>query len=479
MPEQNSGHLEVPDDRDRNFREQIHADLPVRDTEQLEVDSGELEPSVTNYSQITPAESGDSNIVEQKENKFRSALKKSSIALFLGGSALALATNPAGEMKDDLIDAAPWVLLAGGTTEAMWVGGLAVMAVGAGKRIGNPLKLRERYGEITQDVVSSKTFRTGLYINTVGAVGTAGVIAGGAISGLPPETWPGAVGLASADLLMTAGIRSGLYLNIKDSKDNDIDLEKPPKVTVRKAQVDDIDRLADIDLLLFDKAYGTEKPEKKEIVDMLTKRLNNNPDWMYVAEIRGEVEGFVSAFQTNKPIEDFTSWEDSTGGGTLEGKVDPEGNYAYVTNMTIKHEAVELGAEEMLLANLFANGIRAGVEYGYFVGRMPHFKRWLESEGLDVSAESAGANAERYLNSKNENGDRIDPQVRMYESFGFKLERLVDNAFEDDASMNYGTVFKAYVPPPESLKKFKTARIITSALLRQIAKKPKLLKKVL
>jgi hypothetical protein len=255
---------------------------------------------------------------------------------------------------------------------------------------------------------------------------------------------------------------------------------KAPKLTVRHAKPEDISALADIDLLLFDKAYGTEKPEKQEIVDMLTKRLENAKDWMFVGELDGEIAGFVTAFRTNKSLENFVSCEDSTNHGTLEDRVDPDGKYVYVANMTIKHEAVEQGADTMLLANLFANAIRDGAEYGYFIARMPHFKRWLQAEGVDLGTADIQSLAEKYLELRRpEDNKRQDPQLRMYEDDGFKLKRMVPNAFEDDASMNYGVVFKAAIPPIETIKKIKPARLAIAALLRQAAKHPKLLEKVL
>lgn len=432
----------------------------------------------------TPIENIDAAGRSEQSNWLKRNYLKLSLGALVVGAGVTMATNPLDHMEKQVVEAAPWALGGLGATEGMWIGGAALMAGSAGKRIGNPFTLRSRWGEISQSIVDSPGFKAGLAINTIGALGTAGVIAAGAGTSLPPETWPGAFGLAAGDMAGTVAFRAPIVAAIKKNKAEATvaksEQSVAPRVKVRPARLDDMERLSEIDLLLFEKAYGQELPEKEEIKDMLTRRFLNNPDWMFVSEVNGEIEGFVTAFRTNVPFEEFVSWEKSTANGTLDGKVDPNGRYVYVANMTIKHEAVELGAEDMLLANLFANGIHDGVEYGYFVARMPYFKRWLQAEGHNPgSREELNALAEQYMELRDEKGKRQDKQLKMYESYGFQLKRLVAKAFEDDASMDYGVVFKANVPPTDALKKIKPVRVAMGAALRQVAKHPKLLQKVL
>lgn len=413
-------------------------------------------------------------------------LKKHYMKLALGslvvGSAIAIATNPLGSLEKDVEAAAPWALGGIAATETLWIGGAALMTTSAGKKIGNPLTLHNRWNEISNDIANSTPFKVGLIANTVGALGTAGIVAIGAVTSLPVETWPGALSLAAADIASTVAVRGGVYAALNKAKAETPEKEKAPKVTVRLANIDDMGRLADIDLELFGKAYGDALPPKSEVVDMLTKRFNNSPATMHVAELEGIVEGFVTGFLTNVPLEDFVSWEECTANGTLDGKVDPNGKYAYVANMTIKHEAVKNGAEDMLLANLFADGIGFGIEYAYFVARMPHFKRWLEVQdklGKGINEDNTlQQSAERYLDLRIADGRRYDPQLRMYEGLGFELKRLVPKGFEDEASMDYGVVFKADVPPSARLKKIKPVRQATAAALRLVAKNPRLLRRV-
>jgi hypothetical protein len=153
--------------------------------------------------------------------------------------------------------------------------------------------------------------------------------------------------------------------------------------------------------------------------------------------------------------------------------------------MTIKRDAVKAGAEGILLASLLANAAEAGVEYAYFVSRMPHFKQWVEREVKAGKREPFGPKsedlqtaAEYYFELRDEDGKRYDPQLKMYESFGYKLERVVAEAFDDDASYNYGVVGKADIPPSNVFKKVKLARKAVALALRCMAKYPKVATKL-
>ena len=423
--------------------------------------------------------------VENQANWLRRNSFKLAGALFLGGAAITTFNhNSVEQIKNDVIQEAPWTVGGIATSESLFVTGGALMVVGAGSKVGNPLTIlkQKRIREVLKAGAESTTFRAGLVINTVGALGTAAVVAAGAATALPKEMWPGAFGLAAADMAATVGLRSAAYEGMRKvrtkSKTEEAETNKPAKIKVRTATLADIDALADIDLKLFEGAYGDKLPTKDEVVDMLTQRLNNNPGWMYVSEINGRVAGFVTGYKTNTSAEEFSSWEQSTNNGTLSGKVVPNGRYGYVVNMTIEHDAVLAGAREMLLANLFANGVEDGIEYGYFEARMTGFRRWYNKQlasNPQLDVENAALS---YYDLRRDDGSPRDPQLRMYEGMGFERVRLVAGAFEDDASMNYGVVFKANVPPSGALKKFKPARKIVASALRLAAKNPKVLNKV-
>lgn len=401
----------------------------------------------------------------------------------LVGTGVGVANGSFESITSDVKSEAPWAVPALIGSEALFIGGLAGMAAGTGKEIGNPLTIRRRMPEILAAAVDNKAIKAGLAVNTLGALGTAGVVAGAAVKALPPETWPAALGFATADVASTLALRAGAYKGSRLLSEKAKKREVLPNITARLAKVEDIDRMADIDLELFDKAYGEEKPSKKAVVDMLTRRLHNGGECMFVAELDGKVEGFVSAFLTDSSADEFSSWEHSTNNGTLDGKVAHDGNYLYVTNMTIRPNASQAGAKEMLMANMIAFAVEAGAEYGYFESRMPLFKRWLDRQkknGLEIDDnEALDSIAEQYMDLRMDNGNRYDPLLRMYEGYGYQIDRLVPDAFSDDASLGYGVICKADNPLPSFLLRSKLARKASANVLRWAAKSPKLIRKII
>ncbi len=412
-------------------------------------------------------------------------LTRGALGALVVGGAFTLASSSMDDLKSDVVEAAPWV--AGGilVSESLWIGGAALSLTAAGKRIkvgrGFKTDFKTQMAEVTDDVLTSKAFKTGLYANTIGAVGTATIIGVAAVTKLPPETWPGALGLASLDIAGTVALRAPLYKGVKSRASSQEKNNQP--VSVRKAELSDMERLAEIDLSSFESSYGDDLPAKEEVVEMLTKRWHNASGWMFVAEKGGQVEGFTTAFRTNKSAENFISWEESTNKGTLEGSVNADGKYVYVANLTINRDADVKGAKDMLLANLFANAIKVGgIEYGYFESRMPGFQEWVSQESKVYETEAdLQSLANEYFETRREDGKRADWQLRMYEGDGFKLGNPVANAFDDEASLGFGVVCKAAVPGSNSefMKKVAPARWVLASTLRQVAKSPKLLEKVL
>lgn len=464
-------------------------------------------------------ETDSSDIEESRFNHAKGWLREHQLKLALGLAAVSTTVTLTSESfdttKDQVIEAAPWV--AGGlvAAEVGWIGGAAIMMASVGDKVGNPLKIRSKMPEIAKKAKDSLMFKSGFALNYASAVGQAAIVGGAVIKELPPQAW-GMAGIAALDLSATVALRQAIWGSIKeksletrtetitpedqtsmevvyheigtvDNQENVIS----SRPTVRKASTVDVERLAEIDLARYKRVYGKELPEKKDLEDMFRQRLiNATSDWMYVCEIDGKVEGFVTGFKTEKPIEEFSSWEDSTANGTLDGCVDPDGRYGYVANLTVNPKATKLGGDSMIMGYLMAQAIEDGLEYGYFVSRIPLFSAWIKRqvrEGRITESElSPGVLeklAEQYVNYKKEvNGKevRVDYELRMYEESGFEISRIVPNAFEDPQSLNFGVLFKANVPPKsKNLKKITPVRKSLATGLRKLSNNPRLLEKLL
>lgn len=75
------------------------------------------------------------------------------------------------------------------TEAAAWIGA-GMMVMSAGSKIGNPLTIKPRLKELRDDLSDNHLYRAGWLLGAAGAVGTAAVVAGGAIADLPPSSWP-------------------------------------------------------------------------------------------------------------------------------------------------------------------------------------------------------------------------------------------------------------------------------------------------
>ncbi|HTE57371.1 MAG TPA: hypothetical protein VK694_01390 [Verrucomicrobiae bacterium] len=257
----------------------------------------------------------------------------------------------------------------------------------------------------------------------------------------------------------------------------------PGKTHIRRAEEKDLDRLAEVDLMMFDSAYGEEPPSHAEVRDMLARRLENIKEGgtMLVCEVDGEINAFSTYFRTNKPWEDFTSWEHSTKNGTLDGIVEPDGKYLYAVNMTVTPRGSEVRAMQKVLANLFSSAMKEGIEYGYFVSRVPQLTKWLADNGIDYNTtdpEQLDALAEQYVGttkeSKKGKEEAYDYELRTYDRAGFERGKLVKGGFSDAESLNYGVAFKVDVPlagKPKSVRWLAATGLSLAARSTKIAAK--------
>lgn len=253
------------------------------------------------------------------------------------------------------------------------------------------------------------------------------------------------------------------------------------KTKIRHATEDDLDQLVDLDRSMFAKAYGQAIPESEVVRDMLKRRMENVKNgggWMHVFKVDDRVEGFVTVFKTRKPWDEFVSWEDSTNGGTLDDMVDHNSKVAYIANLTVAPKGSAHRGRQRLLARAFADGFKDGMEYGYFESRMPGFRKWLESQGIDPSEldnDQLDVIADEYANAKTVRSGKevsIDPQLRMYDTIA-ERGQVVPEAFQDDESLNYGVVFRANLP-----RLPKPLRYAASWALRGVSRSPKIAAKL-
>lgn len=139
--------------------------------------------------------------------------------LCLGATAASVAATlifePFDGTKDQIVEAAPYVVGGMAVSEVMWLGGAAMMMGAVGSKIpANPLKLKDKIPEISEKANRSKLFKAGFAVNVVGALGDFVVLSGAVVQNLPPHSW-GILGFTLADLGVTLGVRKAMLGGIK------------------------------------------------------------------------------------------------------------------------------------------------------------------------------------------------------------------------------------------------------------------------
>lgn len=257
----------------------------------------------------------------------------------------------------------------------------------------------------------------------------------------------------------------------------------------RAATEADIDTLVEVDIAAFDSVYreydtDTEKL-REELKEKFAGRLEKvGGDWIQVFERDGQIAGFIACCPTNKTPEEFESWEQTTDNGTLETTYDPNGKYIYVVSLSMIPEGSSIKGQNMLFGDQIGKFIQEGYEQAFFESRVPGLRLWVarqcREKGKDVAELSDAERdelANAYFGLKTEvNGKEVpkDRLLRMYDSIGCDLIKIVPNAYRDEPSMDYGVVCVFRNPLPEFLRKNRLASKAIGSVIRFAANSRKL-----
>jgi hypothetical protein len=121
-------------------------------------------------------------------------------------SAVSLIFAPFDSIWERLISVLPWLGIGVIVSEALFIGGIVIMATPLGIRVRNPFKLHKDLKAILLASTNTTTFWVGFWINAVGACATTFLLAVGIVAVLPVTSW-GLLCLAAVDLAATIAIR--------------------------------------------------------------------------------------------------------------------------------------------------------------------------------------------------------------------------------------------------------------------------------
>ena len=159
---------------------------------------------------------------------FRSSkeyLKKHRLKLAFGALAVsAVFSLPAiGEHVDDIVENAPVIASAIGASELMFVAGIGIIAASQSKKVFSTDILSKKYiSNLTNEGLDNNALlKTGLAVNTIGALGTGMALAYGSVTTLPATMVPSAFALASIDIAATVAIRYNIYKGLQENQSID------------------------------------------------------------------------------------------------------------------------------------------------------------------------------------------------------------------------------------------------------------------
>lgn len=162
-------------------------------------------------------------------DRVKSWISERKTKLAIGAAAasalVTLTINPLEDLKEDVMEAAPWVGGGVAASELAFVVGAGMMVASVGEKVGNPLKIKGRIPEIAQKANSSILFKAGFVLNTTGAVGDFAVISAGVLKDMPVESYP-MLSLTLLDLGVTVAVRKAIMNGINNN------IEPPDPVAI-------------------------------------------------------------------------------------------------------------------------------------------------------------------------------------------------------------------------------------------------------
>lgn len=202
------------------------------------------------------------------------------------------------------------------------------------------------------------------------------------------------------------------------------------KVKLRLATLQDVAEISAMEREVWDESSALS-------IEQIMQCINNAPQCNIVAQSPdGRICGMVSFCQLNYSkfeSKQRLSWYDLSGNGTASTH-NPMGADIFGINLGVTHWA-DKNTSTMLMAASFRNGQKLGAERFLWGSRMPGFHR-----------RSHKLTAEQYWKTEYKPGVLLDPELRFYSNFGATPIKLVENYFNDPASLNYGVIFEYKIP---------------------------------
>jgi GNAT superfamily N-acetyltransferase len=197
--------------------------------------------------------------------------------------------------------------------------------------------------------------------------------------------------------------------------------KKRIKVVCRQATLDDVEAIYKLDQEVWTEFPGTR--------EMFASRIETFPEGNFIAEVDGRGVGYLCLELIDIDLsskKQFT-WDEISDRGTIRRSHSYNGNYMYGIAMTIAPCFQGQGIGTQLVLCSWSVGVNYNVR-GVLIGsRIPHFHKYANKMSI-----------EEYTNAKNEKGEYLDPELRLWSRDGFKPILILPNYINDPDSLHYG-----------------------------------------
>lgn len=261
--------------------------------------------------------------------------------------------------------------------------------------------------------------------------------------------------------------------------------EYTPKIDIRLATPQDLDRLVEIDLECFEDAYREDPPSFEEMHERFSSRQRIAGDLMVVGEVNGRIEGTMACQVTDKRIEDFTSWEETTDNGYLTTTHNPSGKFFYVINLAVTPKGSEVNLSDFLVTNMYGRFVEQRKEATLLLSRIPDLSKWLQENNVEferLTTLEQDALATEYLSAtKIVEGKEVPYDGILHRMIreGSRPVRAVREGFQDPPSHNYGVLCTYEGPIPLKLRRNKVISKLAGRALIFASEHPTIMREML
>lgn len=161
--------------------------------------------------------------------------------------------------------------------------------------------------------------------------------------------------------------------------------------------------------------------------EKVCSQFEHCPHLLFVAFAGDRIIGTLSIIHISQEhAEGAKDWEQTSGFGTLSTH-EPDGNCAFGLDLSVRPDAAGEKAGDALIEKGILCAVILENRKGVFLGsRVPSYRKWALKRTIEEHVFG--------------NGRTRDPEIRLYQSEGFRIIKIVPGYMEDPDSLNYGVL---------------------------------------